>query len=65
MAVALAAHLGKTAVLVETPMGRSGGLPFWATASISSCPACPLTPARQYKIAFAKPYFKSGSDDIW
>ena len=59
MAVALAAYLDKTAVFVEVPwedqipalLEKRTDIIMWGMS---------VTLARQYKIAFSKPYFKSG-----
>ena len=59
MAVALAKHLDKTAVFVEVPWeDQIPALLDKRTDIIMS--GMSVTPARQYKIAFSKPYFKSG-----
>lgn len=59
MAVALGAHLGRKAVLVEVAWeDQIPALLDDRTDIIMS--GMSITPARQYQIAFAKPYFKSG-----
>lgn len=59
MAVALAAHLKKSMVLVEIPWEEQiPALLEDRTDIIMS--GMSVTPARQYEIAFSKPYFKSG-----
>jgi ABC-type amino acid transport substrate-binding protein len=59
MAMALASHLEKTAVLVETPWENQ--IPALLDNRIDIIMSgMSVTPAREYKISFAKPYFKSG-----
>jgi ABC-type amino acid transport substrate-binding protein len=59
MAAKLARHLGKTAVFVEVPWkDQIPALLDNRTDIIMS--GMSVTPARQYQIAFSRPYFKSG-----
>ena len=59
MAMALAEDLKKTAVLVELPWDDQVAALLDNRIDIIMS-GMSVTPARQYKIAFSKPYFKSG-----
>jgi polar amino acid transport system substrate-binding protein len=59
MAMALGAHLGRRTVLVELPWADQIPALLGSRTDIIMS-GMSVTPARQYEIAFSKPYFKSG-----